>query len=189
MLLFAAKRSVVARINGIGVADMRWRDDSREAFRMTIEASLQLIREHDPRRYQRIRQHLKRIINSVGEASYWHGIRACQLMFRDFRGVGDDLNAAYYAVIIIHEATHGFIECRGFAYNETNRAQIERICVTEANRFAAKLARLDSDRYPPRLLQSPFNPDDWNESWAAGPLEWRGALLKRFLTDAKAEQE
>jgi hypothetical protein len=190
MELRGIESSEVGRYDGIGLAHVRWRDDSRELFRETIEASLRLIQERDPRRYKRVKRHLKWIVNGVYNTSgacYDHAIRACKLEFHDFREISYEIHVACYARIIVHEATHGVIESHGLAYDEKNRVQIERICVAEQNRFAAKLVALDPERYPARLVMSEFDETHWIPEWTATRRGRLRALWRRWLADRKAE--
>ena len=62
-----------------------------------------------------------------------------------------------YAATLVHEATHGYIEAKGFRYIKPNRLRIERICRSEENRF---LSRIDSEWGD--ALHNPFNPQHWD---------------------------
>lgn len=57
--LLALPMGEVGRFDGIGLAHVRRRGDQRDLFRRTIEESLRLLREHDPRRYARIKRHIR----------------------------------------------------------------------------------------------------------------------------------
>jgi hypothetical protein len=97
---------------------------------------------------------------------------------------GDDLtHAAFYAAVIVHEATHGRIRSRGIATTKTNRIRIERICVSEQNLF---LRRLDSVR--PELgseLIRPFEPATWEFVWNASRFRRMIAHFRR-ISESKA---
>jgi hypothetical protein len=188
--LFGFRLGEVGCFDGIHLAHVRWRNDSRECFRSTIEGSLRLIRERDPRRYARVKRHVQWIVNRVANtlgAEYRWGIRACSLELQDLREVSHDVHVAFHACLIIHEATHGALESRGVACDEKNRSRVERLCVVEQNRFAAKLARSDPERYPAQLLHFEFDESYWQREWTASPLQGRKAFLSRFLADRKAE--
>jgi len=190
--LFGFRLGEIGCVDGIHLAHLRWRDDSRECFRSTIEASLGLIRERDPRRYARVKRHVRWIVNRVANtmgAEYRWGIRACSLELQDLREVSQDVHVAFHACLIVHEATHGVLESCGIAYDEKIRIRIERLCVLEQNRFAAKLSRFDPERYPVRLLHSEFDDRYWRWEWTATSVQRRKAFLSRFLADLKAEPD
>lgn len=173
--------SEVGRFEGIGLAHLRWRDDSRALFRETMLAARRLIQERDSRRLERVKRHLKWITNAVSNttgASYEHAIQTCNLELQDLRDVSWDVHVAFHACLIIHEATHGTVEARGISYNEKNRGRIERLCTTEQNRFAARLSAFDPDRYPAKLLQLTFDEDLWHGEWTMTRGEWRLAVLR-----------
>jgi len=56
------KSSEVGQVDGIVLIDVRNRGSG---FKTTIENSLQLIREHDPRRYIRVKRYVSRIANAI----------------------------------------------------------------------------------------------------------------------------
>jgi hypothetical protein len=190
MELFALKRGEVARIDGIGVADVRWKGDQRDLFRQTISESMRLLREHDPRRYAIVKRYIKWIVNRVtntmgGDYHYRTGI--CNLELPHIPGLDQNVLAAWFACMLVHEGTHGVIESRGIANTEDNCSRIERLCVAEQNRFAAKLAEFDPERYPARLLHFEFDEKYWRWEWTATPKQRRGAFLSLWLADMKAE--
>ena len=191
MGLWAITRNEVGRFDGIGLAHLRWRDDSRELFRETILAALRLIQERDPRRYARVKRHLKWITNAVSNtlgAGYDHTIHACNLELQDLREVSYEVHVAFHACTVVHEATHGVIEARRIPYTEKNRIRIERLCTAEQNRFAGRLSAHAPEHYPARLLQVVFDKEAWHEEWAMTRGQWLKALMRRWLDDAKAEQ-
>jgi hypothetical protein len=187
MELRAIANGEIARFDGIGLADARWRKDSQGSFRQTIEESLRLLREYDSRRYERIRRHIKWIVNVVTNsgARYRSSMRACYIEFVDFPGLDCHIQTAIYAAILVHEATHGFIESREIGYTEKNRVRIERLCTAEQNRFVTRLAAADPERFPVRLLHCNFDESDWHWEWTATPLQKRRTFISRWLGDAR----
>ena len=180
-ILWGLRGNEVARFDGIGLADLRKDGDS---FRPTIEDALRLIREHDARRYARIRCFIHWIVNRMDSkgsgAGYDFSIRTCNIEFyADIPGFPREALAALYACILIHESTHGLIESRGIKYHGHDRARIERSCVQEQNRFAAKLVARDPVRYPSRLLLVDFQAGDWEEHWAMTSVGRALSMLSR----------
>ena len=109
-LLRAIEGTEVSRIDGIVLFDLRKRGDS---FRPTIENALRIIRQHDPRRYARVVQYISRIVNSIVTcgtlAVYNFSVRTVHLEFRELPRASDDLLAAFYACLLVHESTHGVL--------------------------------------------------------------------------------
>lgn len=187
LILRGMRRNEVGRFDGIGLADLRNHGD---CFRQTIEESLCLIREHDPRRYARIRRFIHWIVNRVASkgsgGGYDFSIRTCHVEFcDDVPGLARGALAAIYACILVHESTHGLVESLGIHYHGDDRARIERLCVKEQNRFAAKLVALDPGRYPARSLLLDFEASAWQEYWAMTPLGQGSSLLSRAWADKK----
>ncbi len=165
LILWVLRHSDVSHVDGIGIVDLRARGDS---FLPTVQRALQLVREHDPRRYARIVRHIKWIVNQVTagkDIEYNERIRLCGVEFSEIPGLENDVLAAAYACFLVHEATHGVIASRGIKYSPQNRTRIEHLCTTEHNRFAALLATAEPARYPLELLRWDFDADQWKEAW------------------------
>jgi len=157
--LVGMKANTVAQVDGIFLASNRPHQNA--IFRQIIEEALSLIREHDAHRHARIVQHLQWICNAYlvppADGMFCRGNRACVINFRRLPGFDNNLIAAIYAVILVHESTHAVIESRGIPYRDENRARIERLCFAEQNRFAARLSAADPMKYPTRILQIKFD--------------------------------
>ncbi len=184
-ILWGLRGSEVGRFDGIGLADLRTHGDS---FRRTMEESLCLVRDHAPRRYAQIKCFIHWIANRMDSkgsgGGYDFSIRTCHLEFYDeFPGLVRDVMVAVYACILVHESTHGRIESLGIQYRGDDRARVERLCVQEQNRFAAKLVALDPDRYPASCLLVDFKASDWQEHWSMTPLGRGLSLLSRTWAD------
>src|SRR6266404_7788327 len=139
-------------VDGMRLANFRGQGDS---FTKTIQSSLRLIQEQDPRRYARVKQHIAWIVNQVNSAlgaQYQPSIRTVFTQFDEARDLSADVVIAFYACIVVHEATHGVIESRGIKMSEVTRMRIERLCTLEQNRFASRLSVHDPQRYPAALL-------------------------------------
>jgi hypothetical protein len=187
MELYAMQHAAIGTFDGIGLVDFRGHPKS---FRHTVECSLRLIRDNDPRRYARITKHIRWIANRVTNTmgiEYEPWICACNVEFTDIPGASPDVLAAGYACFLIHEATHGAIEARGIPCDVSHRVRIERLCMAEQNRFAARLAALDPQRYPLHLLQLEFNENYWRNEWSAGRLKITSSFLSRWFADSKID--
>jgi|ERR1035438_9616459 hypothetical protein len=188
-LLLAMKGAEVGQVDGIVLFDLRKRGDS---FRPTMERALRMIREHDSRRYARVSKYISRITNSIVipglDAVYFFSIRTVHVEFRELPLAGPELLSAFYACLLVHESTHGVLNSRGIKSSKTNRVRVERLCVSEQNRFAARLSAADPIRYPCEILQLPFDERHWHEAWNAGFLERSSKLLWRTITDKKLDQ-
>jgi hypothetical protein len=163
-------------------------------FVNAMRSSLSLIRTHDPRRYRRVKDHICWIVDAArhdgaGGIAYNSYLRQCTVDFSDFGWDSANYLAAYYAHLIVHEATHGWLCARGFRYTRSSRMQHERICVAEENRFLKRL-----DRHIPGVYEtwaSEFDPRDWDVSWTF----WRRKkqevrrILERLATEQSDEPE
>jgi hypothetical protein len=186
MMLWSLRTSKGRRFDGIGLVDFRRRD---ELFLQTIQNALQLIKEHDTRRYSRVRKHIAWIVNQVNNslgAQYQRSIRACFLQFEDAPELERDVFIAFHSCTLIHEATHGLIESHGIRFTSDYSARIERLCTIEQNRFAAGLSACDANRYPSALLQLPFDEQYWASEWGKSGRERANSFAKRWLADIRS---
>ena len=174
-LKWLLRSSAIGSFQEISLASI---SDDHSDFLGVIQQSLELIQNHDPRRFRRVELYTRWITNTslsggAYSGEYWHRIKATMLDFEFDREVGDALfHAAYFAGVIVHEATHGVIRGRGIDTNRGNRIQVERICRAEENRFLGRLlSRLP--QLEPSLIR-PFDPKDWSESWG-------DSAFKKFL--------
>ena len=127
---------------------------------------LELIKQHDEKRYLRVINELNWIANTrrikVDCGEYKHSIKLCSIHCNlSIEQHIDDL--IYFASVIIHEATHGYLSSKGFESTKERRVQIERICVAEGNRFLAKVAEKHPETSEKYIRE--FDPKDWQESW------------------------
>ena len=141
--LWVQRKNEVARFDGIILADIRRRSPH---FKATLLAALQLIRDHDPRRFARVQRHIAWIVNCDWElglaAEYNYEIRTCTIDFKEPPpDCAEMISAGLYARRIIHEATHGVVLSRGIAYAPELRVRIEELCVTEENRFVHRVGQ------------------------------------------------
>ena len=130
-----------------------------------------MVQDTDPRRFVRVRRHIRWIVKHIafdrgGGAEYIAQTRACNIEFREPDSDSDyPYWIAWYASVLVHEATHGVINSRGIPYSPEMRVRIERLCVTEQNRFLRVLAR--SDPETAAHLHREFDESRWYSSWHA----------------------
>ena len=157
------KSELICTKDGIFISGLQRNNDG---FEEIIGSALDMIRNHDPNRYERVKSEIDWIVNSSIPPKYGgmykRSIKACVMNFEDY---SDDIKlvSAFYAGIVVHEATHGYIETKGFEYSRGNRLQIERICCSENNRFYKRIESLYSE-YEGLLIRE-FEPGDWDYSW------------------------
>ncbi len=162
-------RHEVARFEGLVLCDLR----RSEHFRETLLAALCLLRDSDARRFARLQRHITYISNQIlsgASAEYNHEQRACYVHFSELKEDSDpEYSAGWWARTLVHEATHGAVESRGVRYTPELRSRIERLCVTEEQRFVLRLTLTHPDLASE--LDREFDESEWHESWALTPLQ------------------
>jgi hypothetical protein len=170
----------VADCEGIALADLKRKSGH---FQETMESALALIRTADPRRFQRVKEHIKWIINCTLEqagAEYHKEFKSVRIDFEEPEEESDrDFKAGFWARSLVHEATHGHLFRYGIAYTDELRGRIERLCVKEENRFICRLASAHPDLA--RQLHREFNDQEWQFAWSATPKEKIRSLFRRTL--------
>ena len=153
-----------------------------EFVQFTKEA-LALIARADPRRYHRVKAHVRYIRNkeSCFSGHYLPG----GICLIDFGRFSSDSNREWYlymyAAAIVHEATHGHLLARVGHPLKPNRrtfVRIERICTAEENRF---LRQIDSPWGT--QLRIPFDP----KAWDVGSVFARVRIMRRRVNEEKAK--
>jgi hypothetical protein len=162
----------------IRIVDVRRRSGD---FYTTILASLELLKNTDSRRFSRVTKNLKWIVNtslSTPGAEYWHWARACAINFEEsWPGRDKEFSIGFHASLLIHEATHAYLEGIGIQYEESNRSRIEELCVKEQNRWAASL----DNRVLGEMLHQDFDSELWDFSWNASSGEHIKATFRNAL--------
>jgi tetratricopeptide (TPR) repeat protein len=106
-----------------------------------VEDALRLIKEHDPRRFDRLIRDLERVwilpLPGLAIGYFNHSIHACQLDTRFI--LAETSSLELIASTIVHEATHARLIRSGIDYEERLRARVEAVCVRRELAFAAKL--------------------------------------------------
>lgn len=175
----------VGEVDSVRIVDVRRRSND---FHSTIVAALKLVRDTDNRRYRRITNNLDWIVNqslSTDGAEYLHWARACTINFEESWPDRDiEFSVAFHATLLIHEATHAYLECRGIRYDEDRRVRIEALCVREQNRWASRL----DDQELGNMLRQDFDPVDWDFCWNGSRLDHFKAMIRNSITTKEAEQ-
>ncbi len=176
----------VEEVYSIRIVDVRRRSVD---FHTTILASLNLLKDTDSRRFSRVTKNLDWIVNtslSTPGAEYWHWAHACAINFEESWPERDvEFSIAFHAALLVHEATHAYLECRGIRYDEDKRLRIEALCVKEQNRWAASL---DNEELG-KMLNQKFDPEDWDFSWNGSKLDHFKAAIRNSITAKEAEQD
>lgn len=171
----------VGNVHGIELRSVR--DNSGE-FVSICTQSIELIKEFDKRRFGWVERFNRFIADQslpcgARSGQYNHTLGVTKLDFEFDSSFGDALtHAAFFAGVIVHEATHGKLRNRGIRTTKQNRVRVERICVSQENDF---LQRLDPIR--PRLgsdLVRPFDPCRWEFSWNASRARKLSANFERI---------
>ncbi len=184
MLLFGLRFCAVKHFDQVCLADLR-NGKHADSFFHTLEQSLRLIREHDARRYARITDHIRWVLNQVTGSGYTseynERIGACTIQFIPMPEADQNRVAAAYACLLVHGATHGLVVSRGIEYTPQNLARIEHLCTAEQSRF---VARLDPACAPIHGLQA--DPTNRERVRTAGGFSRGRSYLARCRSDSKA---
>ena len=173
-LLSIYRKYEAATFDGIALVD--W--DGTPHFTTVIANALRLIKENDPRRFHYVQRHIRFIVNCArpfGGGAYFNDTKACEFEFVALRS-DDDIQfyTPWYACALVHEATHERLHSCGIPYTPDNRARIEKLCVTEEQRFAKCLVL--SPRVSTWLQERHvFDARRWERSW--NTTAWKKFLL------------
>ncbi len=123
-----------------------------------LHDGLELIRARTPRRYERIKRDMRRVvIIAAGGPEYWPQVDGMALT----RGKLTSQSPEEVAFTIVHEATHARLWKTGIPYARALRERIERMCVRAEVAFAQTLP--DGDRWVAEIqrpLATPWWTDD-----------------------------
>jgi hypothetical protein len=108
-----------------------WQSPTRAQLLTTKMArALHLIQSHAPKYYARVQKCIPNILifgAHAYDAVHISELKLCDLS-RDY-ALSEKTTASHLAMTLVHEATHGYLDGRGTAYQEQQRGRIERICV------------------------------------------------------------
>lgn len=162
MELLLLRMNVHARHQGIRISNMTLGDQA-QFVHQTIRC-LDLIREASPRHFLRVQRHVGVIANSTIVADA-HNRRFNRRVSVNFNKIWIESKAEAclrgYAMLLVHEATHGYLHALRFLYSKSTQSRIERICVNEGNRFLLHLGSQWAH------LRQEFNQSDWDFPWHA----------------------
>jgi hypothetical protein len=101
-----------------------------------VGEALELVRQKDLRRFNRIKKYVKQIVLADWRAigSYLVLSKVCHLRKLPVSQNDQHLAVYVYAALLVHEATHGLLEKKGFEYLP-NKKRIESLCNAEMARF------------------------------------------------------
>lgn len=175
-------------VHGVKVAVSVDEDRSAEAF-AKVHAAFELLEQHVPVRLHRLRRDVDAVFvwSEVGDLANW--VRA--LRFIRLRGtwvVLPSTTPARIASVLVHEATHAYLERLGIPYQEDRRAQIERVCVRSERvllrRIGDEALMLDAERRmsapPGAFSQAAFQQRAEANLKKLGPLGRAMLLLTRL---------
>jgi hypothetical protein len=101
----------VGEFEGIRIAETK--SAPAPHFVETITSALELLRLVDPYRFQRVKKRIKWIVNARLEdpigARFHHRTFTCLIDYADQPGAEQQFLAAWYASVVVHEATLGMI--------------------------------------------------------------------------------
>lgn len=174
------RKSCMGHIDGVAICDIRIVQDSPDRFLKTTRTAMALIKEIDPRRYRRICRQFDYIVNRelVEAGNFEQELKICNIDDSKFLQLSDPTRQIRsYAIILIHEATHGVIARKGILYDKDRQLRIERLCHMEGYRFARRFEPGFADAFA-----GPFNPDIWKLAW--GPKQHRTAASWKRLRES-----
>jgi hypothetical protein len=131
-IIFTSKR---ADVLGFDVRLFRVGEDAADIL-SRLQSSLELIREHDPRRFRRMRRDLARIVvKPTAGAHYWILSNSCVLESPEIL----TRSASILALTIVHEATHGRLTQAGIYLPNALEHRLEDRCLIEERSFTLLL--------------------------------------------------
>ena len=151
------------------LADVNHDEADDQEFLSRTKEALDLIERVDPRRFRRVQNEIKYIVNAelISTGQYWRENKVCPVDFGRFRlWPNQDWALHFYAGLLVHEATHGRLHARGISYTQATRERIERLCEMEARRFLGRARPEWAEQMFGR-----FNPSDWSLAWYGS--RWR----------------
>ena len=169
--------------HGIVLCDVNFDESDDEKFFKISKEAIDLIAKTDQRRFRRVQNELKYIINQelLSGGEYRRRIHACVIDFGRYEFDKDYEWCLYqYAGTIIHEATHGYLFAKKINYTLENKVQIEKICCTEENRFFKKL----DCEFKDQLIEK-FDEKGWDFCWHASKWEKTKAMWQRIRESFK----
>ena len=141
LVLFFSRRFRVYEFN---VAIFLQNPVNRQCLLDKTARALELICLYAPEKFKLIKNYIKHILIFGGHGSlaqYDEKIKLCDIS-RKF-ALAQETTSAHLAMVLIHEAMHGYLDSHGVAYHVKRRSKIERICVRAELVFASRLPHSD----------------------------------------------
>ena len=164
---WVAHKTIVVTYKGINLcstSNYHWATD--EFIEKSREA-LDLIEKMDFRRFGRIQKYITYIKPAIcrGTASYVHLSKGCLVDWRklDFKQ-HPHASLVQYSALLIHEATHGYVQSRGILYRGKFRLRIEKFCHHEEIRFIKRLLPNISESWINSYYDESFYTSLYNQS-------------------------
>jgi hypothetical protein len=105
-----------------------------------VASGLEILQNHHPRGYRRVRRHVRRVIVSFvphARATWWGPPGVCMLSIEYFSQ--ESATPIDMALSLLHEAMHGHLENLGFRYTPDRRLRLEAICTRAEIELAERL--------------------------------------------------
>jgi hypothetical protein len=139
-LAWIIKHSERRHMHGLPVALASSLPTSDEAFAKLSEA-LELVRRHDARAFRELVDHTRGVFvfaTTGGDAAEWWRDEGLVVLSDEY--VTDESTASRdLAVVLVHEATHVWLERHGFEYTIDRRTRLEEMCHRRELRLARRL--------------------------------------------------
>lgn len=133
------RRSPVMSCDGINVISAKPYAANPELFCKVVRSSLELIKTIDPRRYCRVRSHIRWVVNMQmpGWAVYRSLCRTCSMNIED---ADIEKNEVYtrevVACLLVFIATRAVVASRCIAQSRRTQERVTQLCRKEVARFA-----------------------------------------------------
>ena len=175
-------RRAAGEVDGIALIDY---PRNTPYLRETFVTALKFLEQRDPRRFRRVKKHVKRIVNfplGYSGAGYIQHLKAYATNFQPPKSEASIPKVAVLeAGMLAHEATHGLLHERGIPYTARTRERIEKLCWAEEHRVydhagltPESLAKLKSIRK--------FDPEYYRKRWSA-------SFFQRIRDSVKYEKQ
>ncbi|HEV2210879.1 MAG TPA: hypothetical protein VG167_19060 [Verrucomicrobiae bacterium] len=142
-------------LRGVKLVIVGQNKQKAELLREKMDSALNLIQANSPKFWGRVQKFIPNIL--IFGAHPYYAVYISEVMLCDIDekyAASETTEPASLAMTLIHEATHGYLEQRGLAYEEKQRARIEHICVGAEAAFASRIPGSDN---LVREAQSRFN--------------------------------
>ncbi len=130
-----------------------------------VADALALIRRIDCRRYRRVQKHISRIglSNQKPLGEYNELFRICYVRKLPVIESSPFLTNCAYALVVVHEATHGLLASKGFRCTAQTKERIERICRREEDRFISRMPEIDARKLRRAMRLVRWKPTNYKE--------------------------